>query len=186
LSEVNGSVGARLTDLRSERGLTLQQLADRCELSVSFLSQLERDKVNISVANLKKIASALDISAASFFGTDGRHAAKGVVTRTAERRKLDLIREGWQLESILPEDATRMEAFLVRVAPGSQDNTAYPHQGEEFSLVLKGSIRYVVGDESYQLETGDTIYHKSNVPHLWKNSGEEEALVLTVATPPAF
>ena len=186
MREVKGSVGARLTALRTDRGLTLQQLADKCELSVSFLSQLERDKVNVSVANLKKIASALEISMASFFGTNNSHGAKGLVTRTVERRKLALAEVGWQIESILPEDATRMEAFMVRVAPGCQDNTAYPHQGEEFSLVLKGSIRYVVGDESYLLATGDTIYHKSNVPHLWQNMGEEEALVLTVTTPPAF
>jgi transcriptional regulator with XRE-family HTH domain len=186
LREIKESIGARLIDLRTERGLTLQQLADKCDLSVSFLSQLERDKVNISVANLKKIAFALDISMASFFDTNNSDGAKGLVTRTAERRKLALAEAGWQIESILPEDATRIEAFLVRVAPGCQDNTAYPHQGEEFSLVLKGSIRYVVGDESYLLATGDTIYHKSNVPHLWQNNGEEEVLVLTVATPPAF
>jgi transcriptional regulator with XRE-family HTH domain len=186
LGEVTESVGAKLTVLRSERGLTLQQLADRCELSISFLSQLERDKVNVSVANLKKIASALEISMASFFDANNAHEAKGLVTRKEERRKLSLAGAGWQIESILPENAARMEAFLVRVAPGCKDNTAYPHQGEEFSLVLKGSIRYVIGEESYLLTAGDTVYHKSNIPHQWQNVGEEETLVLTVATPPAF
>lgn len=186
MAAVEESLGAKLTDLRTKRGLTLQQLAEKCELSPSFLSQLERDKVNVSVANLKKIASALEIGMASFFGPNDGHGPKGFVTRTAERRKLALAEVGWQIESILPEDATRLEAFMVRVAPGCQDNTAYPHQGEEFSLVLKGTIRYVVGEESYQLEPGDTIYHKSNVPHLWQNTGDEEALVLTVASPPAF
>ena len=186
LAGIEDALGAKLTALRNERGLTLQQLADKSELSPSFLSQLERDKVNVSVANLKKIASALEISIAGLFAANNTHEAKGLVTRADERRRLALAEAGWQIESILPEDAARMEAFLVRVAPGRKDNTAYPHQGEEFSLVLKGSIRYVIGDESYQLAAGDTVYHKSNIPHLWQNVGEEEALVLTVATPPAF
>ena len=92
MSGTEESVGARLTALRTDRGLTLQQLADKCELSVSFLSQLERDKVNVSVANLKKIASALEIGMASFFGTNNSHGAKGSVTRTVERRDLPSVR----------------------------------------------------------------------------------------------
>lgn len=179
------SIGARLTVLRAKRGLTLQQLAKKCDLSISFLSQLERDKVNISVANLKKIALALDVKMTAIFNSaDGE--AKGLVTRAGERRKLHLAGAGWNIEALLPEDSTRLEAFLVRLAPGSTDNTAYPHQGEEFSLVLQGTIRYSVGEETYILESGDTIYHKSNIPHQWRNIGEEEAQVLTVATPSAF
>jgi quercetin dioxygenase-like cupin family protein len=116
----------------------------------------------------------------------GSSPTKGLVTRAEERRKLRLAEAGWQVEALLPQDTTRLEAFLVRLAPGSSDNTAYPHQGEEFSFVIAGSIRYMVGDESYLLQAGDTIYHKSNLPHLWQNVGQEEALVLTVATPPAF
>ncbi|MFN8453471.1 MAG: XRE family transcriptional regulator [Anaerolineae bacterium] len=179
------SVGARLIELRAARGLTLQQLADQSGLSISFLSQVEHDKVNISVANLKKIALALGIHMTAFFSAK-EVPPQGLVTRAAERRRLYLAETGWQIEALLPEDATRLEAFLVRLAPGSSDNTAYPHQGDEFSLVLQGVIRYTVSEESYLLAAGDTIYHKSNVPHQWQNAGDEEALVLTVATPPAF
>ncbi len=171
--------------LRTQRGLTLQQLAEKCDLSISFLSQLERDKVNVSVVNLKKIATALDVGVASFFNSRNL-LSKGMVTRAKERRQLQLTGVGWQIEALLPEDATRLEAFLVRVAPGEADNTAYPHQGEEFSLVCQGSIRYTVGDECYELAAGDTIFHKSNIPHQWQNRGEEEAVVLTVATPSGF
>lgn len=178
-------IGARLIELRAERGLTLQQLADQTGLSISFLSQVERDKVNISVANLKKITQALGVNMTAFFKT-GEAQPKGLVMRADNRRKLHLAGTGWQIEALLPEDSTRLEAFMVRLAPGSTDNTAYPHQGEEFSLVLEGTIRYSVDEESYLLNTGDTIYHKSNLPHQWQNVGEQEALVLTVATPSAF
>ena len=178
-------VGSRITALRTERGFTLQQLAEKCELSVSFLSQLERDKVNVSVANLKKIATALGVSMASFFSADSQ-PSKGMVTRVCERRQLHLAGVGWQIESLLPEDATRLETFLVHVAPGGVDNTAYPHQGEEFSMVMQGTILYTAGDEAYELTSGDTVFHKSNVPHQWQNIGDEEAVVLTVTTPSGF
>ena len=183
--DLEESVGQKLIALRTERSLTLQQVADRTELSVSFLSQLERDKVNVSVANLKKIGTALNVNVADFFGPI-RPQSKGIVTRKSERRQLNLVGTGWQIESLLPENATRLEAFLVHVAPGSVDNTAYPHHGEEFSMVLQGSVRYTVGEETYVLAPGDTVYHKSNLPHQWQNVGQAEAVVLTVATPSAF
>jgi len=185
LSNTEELIGPRLIALRTERGLTLQQLADKCELSISFLSQLERDKVNVSVSNLKKIATALDVSVASFFSAENVQP-KDMVTRANERRQLHLAGTGWKIESLLPEDAANLEAFVVHVAPGSTDNTVYPHHGEEFSLVMEGTIRYTVGEESFTLGPGDTIYHKSNLPHQWQNIGKKEAVVLTVATPSGF
>lgn len=185
MNDAKELIGPQLTALRTKRGLTLQQLADRCELSVSFLSQLEHDKVNVSVTNLKKIATALDVSMASFFSAESTQP-KDMVTRVNERRQLHLAGAGWKIESLLPEDSSHLEAFLVHVAPGSIDNTVYPHHGEEFSMVMSGSIRYTVGEESYILKSGDTIYHKSNLPHQWQNVGDEEAVVLTVATPSGF
>jgi len=52
--------------------------------------------------------------------------------------------------------------------------------------VMQGTILYTAGDEAYELASGDTIFHKSNVPHQWQNIGKEEAVVLTVTTPSGF
>ncbi|MBO9315274.1 MAG: helix-turn-helix transcriptional regulator, partial [Chloroflexus sp.] len=61
------SLGQKIGRLRQERGLTLQEVAEGSGLTPSFLSRLERDKVNISVANLRKLAQFFSVQMTHFF-----------------------------------------------------------------------------------------------------------------------
>src|SRR4030042_645109 len=61
------SVGKRIRDLRTEKGWTLKELASKCELSTSFLSQVERGLSSVSITSLHIICQALGMSLGEFF-----------------------------------------------------------------------------------------------------------------------
>ena len=58
------------------------------------------------------------------------------------------------------------------------------HTGEEFAMVLEGSLDFVIEDEEYHLEKGDSLSFKATLPHSWKNMTHQQAKVLWIVSPP--
>jgi transcriptional regulator with XRE-family HTH domain len=56
----------RLKELRNERQLTLKELAERTELSVSYLSDIERGRTVPTLATLETLANALAVTVIDF------------------------------------------------------------------------------------------------------------------------
>ena len=65
--QVNSYIGQKIRDLRNRNGLTLQELADRSELTKGFLSQLERGQVSPSVVTLFDLIECLGSTPSEFF-----------------------------------------------------------------------------------------------------------------------
>ena len=61
------NIGERLRRLRLQRSLTQEELADRCELTKGFISQVERDLASPSIASLTDILECLGSDLKSFF-----------------------------------------------------------------------------------------------------------------------
>jgi quercetin dioxygenase-like cupin family protein len=81
---------------------------------------------------------------------------------------------------------TVMEPHLFRIAPGASSGESYSHVGEEFLFVLTGEFEILLRGEKHRLQSGDSFYFESAVPHEWANPGRAETLVLWVNTPPTF
>jgi quercetin dioxygenase-like cupin family protein len=80
-----------------------------------------------------------------------------------------------------------MEPLLFKLKEGATSGErSYKHFGQEFVLVLKGSIEVMLNDIAYILKKGDSIYFNSNVPHAFKNISKKEAEAVWVVTPPTF
>lgn len=63
-------IGNKIRELRTRKGLTLEELASRSELTKGFLSQLERDLTSPSIDSLSDILEALGTNLAEFFQED--------------------------------------------------------------------------------------------------------------------
>ena len=79
----------------------------------------------------------------------------------------------------------RMTAIVAVLEPMSE-SVVFKHDGEEFHLVMEGSLIYQVDDEEFHMEEGDVLWHKSSVPHRAKNPYSQEAVYITVGSPPTF
>ncbi|MDD5504592.1 MAG: XRE family transcriptional regulator [Candidatus Omnitrophica bacterium] len=180
-------VGVNIKRLREEQGLTLRRLANNLGISASFLSQLESGKSSPSLATLKHIADTLSTTIGELIG-EGQKAETNPVVRSDERKHVHEVSKGISLYLLTSRDANKqMEPLLFKLKEGaSSGSRAYKHFGQEFVLVLKGSIEITLNEISYILKKGDSIYFNSSIPHDFKNAGKDETEVVWVITPPTF
>ena len=179
------AVGQRIRDLRRARAMSLEAVAARTELSIGFLSQIERGLSSPSLRVLATLADVLGVGIAGLFGAKENDAAApdAIVTRERERAELNLWRTGISKQLLSPAGSEgRLNLFLVHMEPGgSTGDELYTHDGEEAGLVIEGEMKLTVDAESWTLKHGDSFRFASRRPHRFSNpSGDSRAVVLWV------
>jgi transcriptional regulator with XRE-family HTH domain len=179
------AVGRRIRELRRARALSLETVVARTDLSIGFVSQIERGLSSPSLRVLATLADVLGVGIAALFGAkpndDG--GSGGVVTRETQRAELKLWRTGISKQLLSPAGAeNRLNLFLVHMEPGgSTGNELYTHDGEEAGLVLEGAMTLTVDAETWSLKTGDSFRFASRRPHRFSNPADDaKAVVLWV------
>ncbi len=180
-SNGTGKIGAMLRRLRTERELSLSEVAQQAEISVGFLSAIERSHMTASVATLRKLARFYKINILDLFQPSDSNP---YLVREGERKVLAGGR-GVRME-LLAWGNTTMEPHLFRISPGAGSGESYSHHGEEFLHVIRGQLEIVISGQKHSLKAGDSLYFDSSMPHEWKNPGKSETAVLWVNTPPTF
>jgi transcriptional regulator with XRE-family HTH domain len=183
-AEVN--VGERLRAIRHLRRATLKTIAERAELSESFLSQIERGKASASIASLTRIAGALGVHVADLFEPHSSRAHPRVLRRDS-RPALAFGKLGRKY-LLTPRPLEHLEVFAGELEPGgSTGDEPYTHgDSEELFVVLSGRVHLQLDDRIYELEQGDSIDYRSSTPHRVTNAGEDVAQVLWVISPPSY
>ena len=179
------TVGTKLRELRHERNLTLEQVAEAASLSKSYLSQLENDNCNPSLNSLRAVMNVYRLPMAVLFEYPDAQPTIAVV-RKSRRKTYTLPDSVVRREFLTPDTRRKMEAVLTVSAAGEASGVAFSHEGEEFGIVLSGKLKLYVGKESCVLEEGDCVYFDCSLPHHWKSIGDVPAEVLWVLTPPSF
>ncbi len=178
-------IGSKIKRLRLQRGLTQEELADRCELSKGFISLLERDLTSPSIATLVDILECLGTDLPQFFSE--RAARKLVFSEADTSVKIDAEGLKGSIRWLVPDaQKNRMEPILVEIGPGGETAEDDPHEGEEFGYVLAGSIQIVLGDRITRARKDESFYYEPTAVHKLVNPGKTAARVLWVATPPSF
>lgn len=180
------AIGERLRRARLAQGLTMKDVAARAGLTESFISQVERSRVNPSVASLQRIAAALETSLGRLFAEAGRAAGR-VVRRSARAR---LTYPGLRATDYLlsPDMAGRLQMIWAEAGPGGGSGVEpYAHEGdEECVVVIRGTMEIWVDGERHVLGVGDAITFSSRVPHRWRNAGRGRLEAIWAITPPSY
>jgi transcriptional regulator with XRE-family HTH domain len=176
------AAGPRLRALRLNRGESLASVARVIDVSVGFLSNLERSQSGASVAVLHKLARYYGLNIHDLFSP--AEAPKSLVGE--EDRRILQGGEGVQME-LLAWGRIAMEPHLFRVAPGAGSGEEYySHQGEEFLFLTAGELTIWLDRDAFHLRSGDSFYFESRTPHRWHNPGNSETVILWINTPPSF
>ena len=178
-------IGAKIKRLRLQRGLTQEELADRCELSEGFISQVERDLTSPSIASLTDILECLGTDLPSFF-SDPREE-KIVFTEDDIYVKEDPDGLKGCIKWLVPSAQKNvMEPILVELGPGGATAEESPHEGEEFGYVLSGALKIAIGERVVRAKKDESFYFLPTGPHSIKNAGKTTARFLWISTPPSF
>jgi transcriptional regulator with XRE-family HTH domain len=185
-AEGHVDVGERLRAIRKLRRVTLRTIAERAELSESFLSQVERGRANASIGSLKRIAAALGVNVADLFEPSGRRSAPRVLRRES-RPTLKFGTLG-QKHMLTPRPLEHLQVIVGEFdVGGSTGDDPYTHgDSEELLVVLSGSVHLQLDTEIFELREGDSIDYRSSTPHRLSTAGDESAEVMWIISPPSY
>ena len=177
-------IGEKLRELRIQRGLTQEELADRCELSKGFISQVERELASPSIATLKDMLECLGVTLNSFFSDE---SGEKVVFQPQDMFEKEDEGEGRKITWLVPDaQKNSMEPILLELSPGGKSHVLPPLEGEEFGYVLRGQVTLVAGKRRHKLKKGASFCLHPAAAHYIENTGASPASVLWVSTPPSF
>ncbi len=175
-------IGIKIKELRLRNQLTQEELADRCELTKGYISQLENDLTSPSIATLKDILQALGSSLSAFFSEDEEEA----LVFTGEDYFVK-VGDGSTVTWLVPTaQKNAMEPIKMLLKGGASTEKDLPHDGEEFGYVLKGRVKVCVGKRDCDAKEGDSFYFRSNKTHYLSNLTDEDAEILWLSCPPNF
>lgn len=176
------NIGSKIKRLRIANQLTLEELANRSELTKGFLSQVERNLTSPSIATLEDILEALGTSLHEFF--DERQEEQIVF------KKDDYFvntQDDYVISYIVPNaQKNDMEPILIELEKDKMSMEMEPHDGEEFGYVISGKIKLHYGPKALIVKKGETFYLTGNRTHYLENCGEGKAKVIWISTPPLF
>ena len=182
LDDVQISVGQRLREIRATRGLSMRALAEMSGLNINTLSLIENEHTSPSVSTLQQLAQSLQVSISEFFQTN--YGNKKLVHQKQGKRP----RVAFE-HSIMEDLAAGMPRFgaepiIVTLEPNADSGKkTIVHTGREFVYCLDGHISYMVDNEKYLLETGDSLIFEAYLPHQWKNIDSTPSRALLVLCP---
>ena len=157
---VDVRVRRRLRELRTERGLTLQQVAERASIDISTLSRLEAGKRRLALDHVPALAAALGVSADELLGS-----APPQDPRVRGRpRKYDGMTM-WPLTHRGP--AGGLQAYKINVSPERRTppEVLPVHEGHDWLYVLDGRLRLMLGEEDLTIEPGEAVEFTTWTPH---------------------
>ena len=168
---VNARIAARIRALRTERGLSLAQLAERCHVSRSMISLIERGESSPTAVILEKIATGLAVPLASLFAdTSG---PQNPLSRSAERTSWQDPQTGYVRRNISPPNwSSPLSIVEVRLPAGAR--VAYETGAREGVIhqqiwVRDGSLEVTVGGVAHRLAADDCLAMQLDAPITFHN-----------------
>ena len=164
------NVSTRLRELREERKMSMRALAQKSGLSANALSVIERGKTSPSVSTLYKLADALGVPITAFFGPQSPRS-RAVFVKANQRTRVPFLRGVW--EGLGGEQFLgRVEPFMLTLESGASSGIhSIVHTGHEFVFCLRGNLEYLVENQVYNLEAGDSLLFSAHLRHRWRNPG---------------
>jgi transcriptional regulator with XRE-family HTH domain len=180
------TLGADLRALRKARGLTLSDLAGRLGRSVGWLSQVERDKSEPSITDLRQIASVLGVSISMLF----RHAAApvdeaGYIVRKTARRPIGSTVAGLVEELLSPDLTDDFEIVHSTFQPFSSIKQAVSRPTQEVGYLISGTLDLEIEGRKHTVHPGDSFRIRGE-RFTWSNPYPAPAVAIWVIAPPVY
>lgn len=175
------SIGKKIKALRTLCGLTQEELADRCELTKGYISQLENDLTSPSISTLTDMLVALGTDLKTFFSDE-----EEIIKFTKNDyfiKKTDDFSITWLVPN---SQKNEMEPILFELENGATSEIDMPHEGQEFGYVLEGKIELVYGNRHEVCSKGESFYFTTDKNHYIKNLHNGISKIIWVSSPPNF
>jgi transcriptional regulator with XRE-family HTH domain len=180
------TLGADLRALRRARGITLADLSARMGRSVGWLSQVERDKSEPSISDLRQIAKCLDVPMSMLFAhASAPVAEQGYIVRAGARRPMGSGEEGLIEELLSPDLTDDFEMVHSTFAPHARMQAPAHRPTQEVAYVISGHLDLQIGTRHFTVGPGDS-FRIRHEPFQWSNPYDVPCVVIWVIAPPVY
>ena len=185
MSEQKLTIGEKLQNLRTEKGLSIEQIAQETGLDAGTVTGIENQSISPPLGQIVSLANAFKVPLGELLGDSAdspycitRNNAGTSVSRFGSCGETS---SNYSYESLGKNKQNRqMEPFMVTLTPGMAPTEPNQHVGEEILLVLEGQVEVSLAGHSDILNTGDTIYYDSKLPHIVSCYGDKPAKLFAV------
>ena len=175
-------ISERIRELREIFDMTEEEMAAETGVSTEKYKEYEANGENIPISVLYHISQKFNVDLSEILTGEPARLSTIQICRRGKGKTIDRY-PGYMFESLAPRFTHKiMEPLLVTLIPGEPEAALVTHGGQEFNLVLEGSIVIAYDDKEYVLESGDAVYFDPSHPHGQKATGAEKARFLTVIT----
>lgn len=184
-AELTLVVGVNLRRLRTERGLSLEKLAQASGVSRAMLGQIELGQSAPTINVLWKIAQALDVSFSALIAAP--RAGETLVLRASEARRLTSQDGSFSSRALFPlDEARRVEFYELKLTPfGVERADAHAPGTMENLVVGQGTVEIELPSARHVLHSGDAVFFEASSPHVYRNPGAQPVVMYLVMTYPA-
>jgi transcriptional regulator with XRE-family HTH domain len=178
-------IGPKVRAIRLKKKMGLVELGRHTGLSPAMLSKIERGQVFPTLPTLLRIALVFSVGLDHFFVRTREKPAVGV-TRGRDRMRFPE-RQGardaaYHFQSLdFTATERRLNAYLAEFHPVAEGRQRpHQHPGGEFLYVLAGTLALRIGDQEHLLESDDSLYFDSSVPHTYRRAGTRSCTAIVV------
>lgn len=193
---MNKNIGSKIKKLRTQKQMTLKDMSEKTNLSIGFLSQLERGLTSVATDSLEKIADVLEVDLTYFFIKPREQ--NNVIIRGYEKEVFEIV-NGKEINYHLSSNLKDKEMFprMVDILPGNEESSQFNYTGEEFIYVIEGILTVSISGYEKELYPGDSMHYSYkniiskdgeaskvvNQDHSFFNRTNKMVRVLVVSTP---
>lgn len=167
--ELNEQIGKNVRNLRLQRRMSINQLAESCALSSVMLAQVEKGTANPTINTIWKIANGLKVPYTALI--EPQQAETEIVL--PQEDKMQYSPDGkCRIFCYYPVSPLRgYEVFSLEMeAGGEYVSPGHPQDSREYVIVSSGSLQVTVGEQAYLLRAGESLTFSAAVPHCYKNA----------------
>jgi Uncharacterized conserved protein, contains double-stranded beta-helix domain len=180
MSESMKLVGTRIRELREIFDVSVEEMAGEVGVSPETYGEYEEQGENIPISILYHVSQKFGVDMTEILTGKTAKLDTYAICRRGRGREIDRFK-GYRFESLAHRFANRvMEPLLVTLLPSDQKPALVTHRGQEFNLVLEGTVVVSYEDKEHVLNEGDAIYFDPTRPHGQHAIGDKKARFLTV------
>lgn len=176
-------IGDKIKTKRTQKNVTVEQLAQKAGVSKGLISQIENNRTVPSLPVLFNIIHSLEDNLRSFFEDMEDGYSKGqvlVVRKGQERHFTKEPVKGFSYKRVLTRSIASQATDVVLLELKKKANRRQMIRTDAFECkyLLKGSVEYQIEKETILLHEGDTLFFDGRAPHRLRNIGDGDALML--------
>lgn len=180
MTEQLKEIGQRLMALRDVCELTTAQAAEKLEISEEEYRAYENGELDFSFSFLYNAAGLFGVDVLDILSGESPKLSMCSVVKAGKGFSVTRNKDYNYKHLALTFRGKKAEPLLVTVDPSEKEPHLNSHEGQEFNYLLSGELRFFLGDTTYDLSAGDSVYFDSSLPHAMQVLGDKPAQFLAI------